>query len=241
MTQVNSGMRKGMDTTAKFPRIPHLPWSPGGTRDDKRLPGVGNFLGRNIVITEKMDGSNLCMTHNCLYARSHSGAPTHKSFNLAKALHAQIKHTIPQGLSIFGEWCYAVHSIKYTKLPDYFLIFATRQDISPPLEFDVGQPYAPFWWNWDVVKMRAANLMLCTVPILYRGKVESVEEFTTITNGLASLPSQFGPQREGLVIRIDEDIENENFEKFFAKWVRKDHVQTDEHWLTKSIEKQGLA
>jgi hypothetical protein len=24
--------------TKKFPRIPHLPWSPGGTNDDKRLP-----------------------------------------------------------------------------------------------------------------------------------------------------------------------------------------------------------
>jgi hypothetical protein len=82
----------------KFPRIPHLSWSPGGTRDDRRLSDFSliNFIGNRIVITEKMDGSNLCITRDEIFARSHSGAPTHPSFDLAKKMHGEIRHKIPQ-------------------------------------------------------------------------------------------------------------------------------------------------
>jgi hypothetical protein len=230
-----------MATTTKFPRIPHLPWSPGGTRDDKRLPRIDSFLGRQIVITEKMDGSNLCMRHDAVYARSHSGMPTHKSFDLAKRLHAQLRHKIQPGISIFGEWCYAVHSIKYSSLPGFFLVFATRQESGPEqIEFDVMYPPVPFWWKWDMVEVRANYMELPTAPLLFQGVVKTEIELKNLTEELASKPSLFGMDREGLVIRVAEDIENQEFSQHFAKWVRKDHVQTDEHWLQKPIVKQGL-
>ena len=77
----------------KFPRIPHLPWSPGGTRDDRRLTEdyLSNFIGNRIIITEKLDGSNLCMTKDKVFARSHSGSPSHPSFDMAKKMHGEIK------------------------------------------------------------------------------------------------------------------------------------------------------
>lgn len=65
--------------SAKYPRTPHLPWSPGGTRDDKRLTVLDQLYGRTLVFTEKLDGSNLCLTADAVYARSHSGAPRHPS------------------------------------------------------------------------------------------------------------------------------------------------------------------
>ena len=37
--------------SAKYPRTPHLPWSPGASADDKRLSSADHLLDRRIVIT----------------------------------------------------------------------------------------------------------------------------------------------------------------------------------------------
>lgn len=43
----------------KYPRTPHLPWSGTIADDDKRLETVRNFIGREVVVTEKLDGECL--------------------------------------------------------------------------------------------------------------------------------------------------------------------------------------
>ena len=55
--------------SAKYPRSFHLPWSPGGTSDDKRIADVSTLLARELVITEKCDGSNLTYTRRGVFAR----------------------------------------------------------------------------------------------------------------------------------------------------------------------------
>ncbi len=45
-----------MNTRIKYPRTFHLPWSPGLTKDDKRIENLDGFIGREVVVTEKMDG-----------------------------------------------------------------------------------------------------------------------------------------------------------------------------------------
>ena len=97
--------------SAKFPRMPHLPWSPGCTSDDRRLKAVDHLLGKVLVNTEKMDGSNLCLTRETVYARSHSGPPRHPSFDLAKSIWSEVRGLLPSGTSVFAEWCYAKHSV----------------------------------------------------------------------------------------------------------------------------------
>ena len=42
--------------------------------------------------------------------------------------------------------------------------------------------------------------------------------------------SAYGPEKEGVVVRRIDEITDEDFEVSVAKWVRKDHVQDDEHW-----------
>ncbi len=61
----------------KYPRTYHLPYSPGATSDDKKLSSnwFENYKGRQIIITEKLDGENTCMNHYDVFSRSH-GAPT---------------------------------------------------------------------------------------------------------------------------------------------------------------------
>ena len=49
----------------KYPRTYHLPWSPGTTADDKKLSGdwFDMYKGKEIVITEKLDGENTAINH----------------------------------------------------------------------------------------------------------------------------------------------------------------------------------
>ena len=214
--------------SAKFPRICHLPWSPGGTNDDKRLQSVDHFLGDHLVFTEKLDGSNLCMTRSDLFARSHSGPPAHPSFDLAKALHAQIRWSIPGWFSVFGEWCYAVHSIEYEALPAYFHVFGVRND-------DSGE-----WSSWDHLGVMCKSWGLTRVPLLHQSHVSSAKELQDLVERFGAEPSVYGGEREGVVIRVARHFRDDQFHLRCAKWVRADHVQTDDHWKHQEIRKQGL-
>ena len=215
--------------SAKYPRSFHLPWSPGGTSDDKRLRDVSALVGAELVITEKCDGSNLTYTRHNVYSRSHSGPPSHPSFDLAKATLGRIGHQLSEGLSVFCEYCYAVHSIAYTALPDYSLVFGVRDDLTG------------LWWDWDMTAAQAADLGLPTVPLIFRGSVSSEEELRSLTERLARQPSAFGGQREGVVVRRAGQFHDSDFPRSLGKWVRKDHVQTDEHWMFQPIVPQKLA
>ena len=215
--------------SAKYPRSLHLPWSPGGTSDDKRMADVSSLLDVPLVITEKCDGSNLTYTRTAVFSRSHSGPPGHPSFDLAKATHARIAHELSLGLSLFCEYCYAVHSITYDALPDYSLVFGARDDRE-------GR-----WWDWDMVVAQAADLGLPTVPELYRGQVSTVRELEALTLSLAAQPSVFGGPREGVVVRHAGEFRDADFQRSLAKWVRSDHVTTDEHWMHQNIRPQRLA
>lgn len=214
--------------SAKYPRSFHLPWSPGGTSDDKRLSDVSGLVGVPIVITEKLDGSNLTYTSESVFSRSHAGPPSHPSFGLAKATHAAIGHLISKGLSIFCEYCYAVHSIAYDGLPSYSFVFGVRDDARN------------VWWDWDMTAAQAADLGLPTVPELFRGTVASAEELESLTLALSKGPSAYGGDREGVVARIAREFSGEVFGTSLGKWVRKGHVQTDDHWMHQVIRPQRL-
>ncbi len=214
--------------SSKYPRSFHLPWSPGGTSDDKRLRDTGALVGVELVVTEKCDGSNLTYTRQSVFSRSHSGPPAHPSFDLAKATHGRLRHLVPAGLSVFCEYCFAVHSIAYGALPDASLVFGVRDD-------ERG-----LWWAWDMVEAQAAELGLPTVPVLFRGRVESERALRELTESLAAAPSAFGGEREGVVVRPALEFPEGAFGQSLGKWVRAGHVQTDEHWLHQAIRPQRL-
>jgi hypothetical protein len=218
----------------KYNRTFHVPWSPGGTNDDKRAEHAV-FVGLDIVITEKMDGSNTSLETDACYARTHSGPPNHPSFDALKAMHATIKHKIPSGFQLFGEWCYAQHSIAYNELPGYFMLFNVR-DLTKTFE---GQPN-PSWLSWDEVEMWAEEIGVPTVPVLYKGKVWSEDELRRLTNSFMNQPSMCGGIREGVVIRLASEFVERSFDYAVLKCVRANHVQTTEHWKDQEITKNKL-
>lgn len=225
-------MNNDMETyNPKYPRTYHLPWSPGTTSDDKKLSGdwFKNYENREIVITEKLDGENTAITNFDCYARSHS-SPTRSpwSRNLwddKNGILWEIRSKIGENETVYGENLYGEHSIHYDKLTAFWHIFAVND----------GKD----WYSWDDVCTVASILNQPHVPELWRGYVGSEEQLHGLINDFVNKESFYGKEIEGVVVRITDEFPMKDFSKYVCKWVRPNHVQTDEHW-TKNWKKAKL-
>lgn len=217
----------------KYNRTFHFPFSPGATNDDKIATSMDKLIGVPIVITEKMDGSNTSLETDGCFARTHTGAPTHPSFNMLKALHSSIKSIMEPGTQLFGEWCFAKHSIEYSELPSYFMLFGVRY-----LNNDGKGKHR--WGSWTDVEMWAGDLGIATVPLLFTGKVSSEKELQQLVESFMNQPSSCGGIREGVVVRLAQSFSDNDFSSCVMKCVRANHVQTSEHWKDQEIIKNKL-
>ncbi|MCU7933869.1 MAG: RNA ligase family protein [Candidatus Thiodiazotropha sp. (ex Dulcina madagascariensis)] len=120
----------------RFPHTPNLDWlSNGKVRDDKVLttPETEAFLAHTIVLEEKVDGANLgfSVDSDGNIRAQNRGQYLHRPFigqfsrlNGWLAIHEEaLFDALGEYLILFGEWVAAVHSLEYTSLPDYFLVF----------------------------------------------------------------------------------------------------------------------
>jgi hypothetical protein len=224
-----------MNSFFRFPHTPHVAWlGPGKPRDDKVLSPreVSELLAGEVVVEEKIDGANLGFSvgeDGTLRAQNRGSyvdldAPKGQWKPLKRWLstrrHALVD-ALGQHLMLFGEWCYAVHSIRYLRLPDWFLAF------------DVYDRATGEFWSVDRRNALAASLDLVTVPELSRGRhtLESLERLlgaSRLTDGPA----------EGLYVRREAG----GVLKARAKLVRAEFVQAiDEHWSRRPLEENRLA
>jgi hypothetical protein len=202
----------------KYPRTYHLPWSPGKTSDDRTMEDPDEvFAAAEIVVTEKMDGECSTLYRDYLHARGVDYAP-HPSRDRLRALHASIAHDIPNGWRLCGENLYAVHSIEYDALPAHFLVFSIWNERNECL-------------SWDETVTWARLLGLHTVPVIARGIWN--EALVRLSDGVAK--SQLGGDREGYVVRLAAGFHYRAFRQSVAKYVRKDHVTTDDHWKLREV------
>jgi hypothetical protein len=86
------------------------------------------------------------------------------------------------------------------------------------------------WVPWEKVEEYSYLLDIPTVPVLFKGIVNSEKELKQLVEKLSKEPSELGGQREGVVARVAGMFHNDDFPTHVLKWVRKGHVQTDEHW-----------
>lgn len=201
--------------SAKYPRTLHLSISPGTTSDDRIAKSVDNLLNKRIIFTEKLDGGNINFVQSGVYARSHATYTQNPWDQKMWELHENIKSSLSD-YEIFGENMWAVHSIEYKKLKSFFYMFGVRCD-------DV-------WSSWGEVEEIAYLLDFPTVPVLWDGVVKSEKELYEITNELVAQPSILDGAREGIVVRQYDSFHTDQFSESLMKWVRKGHVQSDEHW-----------
>ena len=201
---------------SKYARSFHLPWSLGTTSDDRISKSVDSLIGINIVITEKLDGSNTAFTKNGVYGRSHVEFTRNPWDIKSWDIWNRISRSIDEDVYIFGEGMYGIHSIEYSNLKSYFYIFGVRDN--------------NIWISWDQVEEYSYLLDIPTVPVLFKGVVSSEKELKDLTESLSKEPSALGGLREGIVVRNADIFHNDDFSDNLMKWVRKGHVQTDQHW-----------
>lgn len=219
----------------RFPHTPHVAWlGEGRPRDDKVLPSneVGALLAGEVIVEEKVDGANLGFSvgdDGVLRGQNRGSflaldAPEGQWKPLKRWLstrrHALID-ALGANLMLFGEWCYAVHSVRYSQLPDWFLAF------------DVYDRATGAFWSVDRRNELTAALDIVTVPELSRGR-----------QSIASLKKLLGKSRltdgpaEGLYVRK----EAHGLLQTRAKLVRAEFVQAiEEHWSKRQLEENQLA
>jgi ATP-dependent RNA circularization protein (DNA/RNA ligase family) len=194
----------------KYPRTLHFPFSPGKGRNDRISRNFSFLEGKNIVITEKMDGENITIYSNNVF---HARSPDNNSFRTSP-FHSwlvdyisEFSFSIPQNVRICGEYLYHAHSIRYENLPSYFLVFSVWKNET--------------CFSWDETLEFCEKYSLFTVPVLYEGKFDL--EFLQRNCEKIS-------RGEGFVVRLRDSFTYSNFSNCVFKYVRKNHVTSEEHW-----------
>lgn len=194
----------------KYPRTYHLPFSEGFVKDDRVLTSTDHFDGKEVVVTVKMDGENTTMYNDHIHARS-LDACRDASRSWVKGFHSKIAFEIPEGWRICGENMYAAHSIHYNNLKSFFYGFSIWNGQNTCL-------------SWDESVEWFSLLGIVPVPVLYRG----IWNLDIMKNMYK--PEFEGGKCEGFVVRLVDAFHYRNFKTSVAKYVRKDHITTDDHW-----------
>jgi hypothetical protein len=217
----------------KFPHTPHLAWlSAAQPRDDKVLSpdAAAQFLKGDVVIEEKVDGTNVgfSVLNGSVVAQSRGEyirRPAHSQFSplwpwIARR-QAALTEALDSDLLLFGEWCYAVHSVRYNALPDWFI------------GFDVYDRSVRRFWSAARRNELLQRVGLLPVPELGRGRYR-LRDLTLL---LSEQSSRFGGPIEGLYLRQ----ENDGWLDHRAKLVRPEFVQSiGAHWSGRPVERNRL-
>lgn len=206
----------------KFPSTPYIEADITIKRNDKILQKkeMEEIFGQPISIEEKIDGANLGISFNSsgdlqLQNRgSYLLVPLEGQWkpleNWIACHETTIFDVLLDKYILFGEWCYAKHSIYYNALPDWFIGF----DI-----YDIGKD--------KFLSVRQRNILLNrmgvkVVPQLGQG-FHNVNELSQFFG-----KSQYSDEKcEGIYIRQDEG----EYLKYRAKMVQKEFKQNiTEHW-----------
>ncbi|HVV87087.1 MAG TPA: RNA ligase family protein [Kofleriaceae bacterium] len=257
-----------MEAIHKYPRTPHLEGSrlQPGDHDLEQVP-LAALAGRFVVVEEKLDGANAGVSvadggRLRLQSRGHllTGGARERHFDLFKrwaGAHAEaLRRVCAGGLTVYGEWLYAKHTVFYDALPHYFL------------EFDVRAPDGTFWST----ARRRAHLAACgaaaivrSVPVLWEGVVDepralpamvarSLYKTAAWRDRLAAAAEAAGVVREVAARETDpEDLAEGLYLKVEAggavveryKWIRASFltsvVDSGSHWLARPIVPNQLA
>jgi len=201
-------------------------------RDDKLVDPADAkvLLQRRTAVEEKVDGANCGLSIGstgriCAQSRGHyldpgTGGQWKALWGWLASRESQLTATLGSSLILFGEWCYAQHSVAYDALPDWMLVT------------DVYDRQANRFWSRLRRDALARRLGLAMVPLLAEG-----------TFSATSLLALIGPSRlgagwaEGIYLRWDDG----DWLLARAKVVRPGWTLADEeHWSARPLRENHL-
>lgn len=222
------------DAFFQYPTTLHLCSSP---TLDLRLNKVMSddhraaFLSGEVIVEEKMDGANLGISFNHqgeLILQNRGSILKPPMVGQWRLLMEWIEPKMEVMLDVvgdryllFGEWCFALHSVFYDRLPDWFL------------GFDVYDKADQRFLLKDARDLLFSRLALHSVPFLEKGRfdLQTIRRFL----GVSKHGSQLA---EGIVLR--QEVDGKLLDR--AKLVRDSFVQSiEEHWSRKPLRRNELA
>jgi len=221
------------DEFYKFPSTPHLTLlGDVEVRGDKVMSESerNEFLRHELVVEEKVDGANLGISFDAEgnIRAQNRGAYLHlPSTGQWKKLSEWLSprtdvlfEQLTDRYMIFGEWCYAQHSVTYDRLPDWFL------------GFDVFDKSAAKFFSCSRRDEMFQSLGMFQVPVIKRGQFSLSE-----LNSFLSLSKFSDKPAEGLYLRFDRG----GWLEQRAKLVRPVFIQSVvQHWSRSSIRANRL-
>lgn len=252
----------------KYPRTRHLQGSrlqPGD--EDLSQVGLGELVGRHIVVEEKMDGANAGVSFDSdggllLQSRGHylTGGARERHFNMFKtwaAAHCDALYAIlTDRFVLYGEWCYAKHTVYYDRLPHYFLEFDMR-DVHSGHFLDTPSRHAllaqspvvsvPVLGSLTVTHRTRISDLTALVGVStaksdqWREHLRTDAEKAGVDPARAAAETDRADDMEGLYLKIEAD----GLVTDRLKWVRADFltavVDSGSHWLDRPIIPNRLA
>jgi ATP-dependent RNA circularization protein (DNA/RNA ligase family) len=217
----------------KFPSTPHLATLPGvDIRGDKVLSEseCNEFLRHDLIVEEKVDGANLGISFDLEgdIRAQNRGAYLHlpcsgqwKKLQDWLAPRTDILfENLTDRYILFGEWCYAQHSVFYDRLPDWFL------------GFDVYDKRFGRFLSSERRDALLREMCIAQVPVLARGHFAYPE-----IQKLLSTSKLIDQPAEGLYLRFDQG----DWLAQRAKLVRPAFIQSVEpHWSRSAIKPNRL-
>lgn len=221
------------DQFFKFPSTPHLALLGDiAIREDKVLSEFerDEFLRHELVVEEKVDGANLGISFDAsgnLRVQNRGGYLIFPFSGQWKKLSEWLSprtdalfEQLSDRYILFGEWCYAQHSVIYDRLPDWFLGFDVFDKVSAR--------YFSCARRDDVL----LALGISKIPTIKRGHFPLLE-----LNNLLSQSRLSNKPAEGLYLRVDQG----DWLDQRAKLVRPTFVQSiEEHWSRSTIKPNQL-
>ena len=177
----------------------------------------------NCAVFEKIDGANTGIYRSkgqtYLQKKGSNVDMSHPQFSFFQNewffANKEKIDNLPDNIVVYGELMRCVHTINYDSLPDWFLVF----DI-----FDLKENK---FMEWYKVEQICRDVGLHTVPLLYKGKIESKDQLL----GMVPRESAFGDIAEGIVVK--------NYrQQVMGKYVKAEFlksIDTSGFWKNKKI------
>lgn len=253
-----------MPAIVKYPRTPHLAGSrlqPGDTADGQ-VPAESLAAGE-VRVEEKIDGANCAISFShewdlVLQSRGHilSGGAREAQFNLFKAWAQAHEEAFLDRFEdryiVYGEWCFAKHTVFYDLLPHYFL------------EFDVYDRRNEIFLSTPARRDLLAGLPVVSVPVLHEGRIAGRDHLERLVapslyksanwrDALRLACAAAGVDKETGLLQTDGSdraegvyVKHEDGERVIGrfKYVRAGFLQSiadsGSHWASRPIVQNGL-
>ena len=191
---------------------------------------LSRCLDGPVVVEEKVDGScsGLSLSSDGVlhfqgktkYMGQRTHPQHHPFFNWGWLVRDDLWDALGPNRILHGEWMLAKHTLKYTRLPDYFIGFDIYE--RPTDEDPDG-----FFWTAGARDELLSSLGIAVVPRITVGSFATLEELMALAEG----PSAFGsPKKEGVYLRLEDGGRLTLRAKYVRPEFRKEHDQEERWW-----------